>query len=53
MADSRTIEQFHADRESGHGCPETDGGPHYFAFVDPSVDGRVCIDCFTPEFEAR
>lgn len=41
----RTIAQFHATRESGRGCPETDGGPHYFAFIDPSRDNRVCIDC--------
>jgi hypothetical protein len=42
--DNRTIEQFHADRESGTGCPETDGGPHYFAFLGP-FDYRSCIDC--------
>lgn len=47
--DGRTIEEFHATRESDTGCPETDGGPHYFAFIDPSVDGRVCIDCGEPE----
>ena len=47
--DNRTIEQFHATRERGHGCTETDGGPHYFAFVDPAIDGRVCIDCWKPE----
>lgn len=49
MTDNRTIEQFHADRESGTGCPEANGGPHYFAFIDSSVDGRVCIDCGEPE----
>lgn len=45
----RTIAQFHASRESGEGCPETDGGPHYFAFLDLSVDHRICIDCGEPE----
>lgn len=29
----------------GTGCPETDGGPHYFAHIDPQYDGRICIDC--------
>lgn len=46
---NRTIADYHATRESGSGCPETDGGPHYFAFIDPSRDGRVCIDCGAPE----
>ena len=45
----RTIDQYHASRESGTGCPETEGGPHYFAFIDPSQDGRICIDCGEPE----
>jgi hypothetical protein len=49
MSNDRTIAEFHATRESGKGCPETDGGPHYFAFIDPSFDGRVCIDCGAPE----
>jgi hypothetical protein len=47
--DGRTIEEFHASRESGSGCPETDGGPHYFAFIVPNADGRFCIDCGEPE----
>lgn len=45
----RTIEDFHATRESGEGCPEVDGGPHYFAFIDQTVDYRICIDCGAPE----
>jgi hypothetical protein len=49
MSTDRTIEDFHATRESGSGCPETDGGAHYFAFLDPNVDERICIDCGAPE----
>lgn len=49
MTEPRTIEQFHAARESGSGCPEAEGGPHYFAFLDLTVDYRVCIDCGAPE----
>ena len=45
----RTIADFHATRESGSGCPETNGGRHYFAFIDPQFDGRICIDCAHPE----
>jgi hypothetical protein len=45
----RSIEEFHRTRESGSGCPETDGGPHYFAFIDSNNDGRICIDCGAPE----
>jgi len=26
-----------------------DIGTHYFAFIDPMVDGRICIDCGEPE----
>lgn len=51
--DKRTIEEFHVTREGGKGCPETDGGAHYFAFIDPSVDYRICIDCAAPEFAAE
>lgn len=40
-----SIDKFHAQRTSGFGCPETDGGPHYFAFIDPSSEVRICIDC--------
>ncbi len=46
------IARYHASRESGSGCPETNGGPHYFAFIDPSIDGRSCIDCGEPEGDA-
>lgn len=46
---SRTIENYHATRESGSGCPETNGGAHYFAFLDPNLDYRICIDCGAPE----
>lgn len=35
----------------GSGCPEVDGGPHYFAYIDPSRDVRICIDCGEPEQE--
>lgn len=49
--DERSIEQFHADRESGTGCPDADGGPHYFAFIGPNFDRRFCIDCGEPEPE--
>jgi len=45
----RTIADFHATRESGSGCPETDGGAHYFIFADPQLDGRSCMDCGEPE----
>ncbi len=45
----QTIEGFHATRESGSGCPETDGGPHYFAFLDSNHNERICIDCGAPE----
>lgn len=45
MSEQRSIADFHATRESGEGCPEVDGGPHYFAFLDPSVAWRICIDC--------
>ena len=43
--DDRTVSDFHATRVSGSGCPETAGGPHYYAFIDPTVDYRMCIDC--------
>jgi len=45
----RSIADFHATRQSGRGCPEVDGGPHYFAFLDPRAPGRICIDCGEPE----
>lgn len=51
MAD-RTIEDFHATRESGSGCPETEGGPHYFTFalgMGPDPERRYCMDCGEPE----
>jgi hypothetical protein len=51
MNSDRTIPQFHATRESGSGCPETSGGAHYFAFIDPSLDSRLCIDCGEPELK--
>ena len=47
MNDNRTIKEFHTTRESGSGCPETDGGPHYYAFLDDN--GRSCIDCGAKE----
>jgi hypothetical protein len=46
--DHRTIAEFHATRESGSGCPGSDGGPHYFAFQGRD-DYRSCIDCGEPE----
>lgn len=30
------------------GCPEVDGGPHFFAHYG-AFDGRVCLDCGAPE----
>ena len=48
MTDDRTIAEYHATRESGPGCPEADGGPHYFAFLG-DLDTRSCIDCGAPE----
>lgn len=35
--------------EGGSGCPAAEGGPHYFAYLDPSIDCRICIDCGEPE----
>jgi len=35
--------------EGGIGCPETDGGPHYFAWIADDRDNRVCIDCGADE----
>lgn len=51
--DERTIAEHHATREAGTGCPGTDGGPHYFAYIDDSVDHRICIDCGTPEVSTQ
>lgn len=45
----RSIEEHHRDRESGGHCIEAGGGPHYFAYIDPTQDGRICIDCGAPE----
>jgi hypothetical protein len=45
----RSIWDLHVTRESGSGCPDTDGGAHYFAFLDPSAEGLQCIDCGAPE----
>ena len=47
----RTIEEHHRDRESGTGCPEVDGGPHYFAYLGMEPGARSCIDCGAPEPE--
>ena len=49
----RTIADFHATRESGSGCPETDGGAHYFIFADPQLDGRTCMGCGEPELYGK
>ena len=35
--------------EGGSGCPDADGGPHYYAHIDPEQVGRICIDCGAPE----
>jgi hypothetical protein len=43
------ITPYHQTREGGLGCPENEGGPHYFAFIDPNAKGRICIDCGMPE----
>lgn len=37
--------------EGGAGCPEVDGGPHYFAWLIPGRDNRICIDCGADEQE--
>ena len=52
MTEKRTIDDYHRTRESGTGCPETNGGPHYFAHIAPPYDKRICIDCGEPEPEA-
>lgn len=49
MANHRPIEDYHQKRESGSGCPEANGGSHFFAFSDPNATGRTCIDCGAPE----
>lgn len=43
------ITHYHQTREGGLGCSENEGGPHYFAFIDPNANGRICIDCGMPE----
>lgn len=53
MSDQRTIAQFHASRVSGSGCPDDPNGKHYFAFIDPDSDGRICIDCGAAEPAVR
>ena len=47
MSDYRTIEEMHAARESGSGCPGVADGRHYFAFLDGNI--RFCIDCGAEE----
>ena len=50
MSDNRSIDDYHRTRVSGAGCPETDGGPHYFAFGgDGNYEYRSCIDCGEPK----
>lgn len=49
MTEHRTIEDYHRTRQSGTGCPEVDGGPHYFAHIEPGFTRRICIDCGEPE----
>lgn len=39
-------------KESGTGCPRTDGGPHYFIWDSRASDERVCMDCGTGEKES-
>jgi hypothetical protein len=52
MTEDRSIADYHATRISGSGCPADDNGNHYFAFIDPERDGRICIDCGAPEDES-
>lgn len=33
----------------GQGCPEADGGLHYYAYIDPAQECRICIDCGAPD----
>lgn len=33
------------NHEGGTGCPETEGGPHYFAYIAFDRNNRICIDC--------
>ncbi|QDB74786.1 hypothetical protein KNU56_gp09 [Gordonia phage Arri] len=35
----------------GSGCPDDEQGRHYFAYIDPNQDCRICIDCGAPETE--
>jgi len=53
MSDNRSIGEFHESRVSGSGCPGDENGRHYFAFIDPLVNGRLCIDCGEPEGETK
>lgn len=43
--DPRRAQLNICQHEGGTGCPETSGGVHYFAHVDPQYDGQICIDC--------
>jgi len=51
VSEKRTLDDYHRTRESGTGCPEVEGGPHYFAFIYPPYGKRNCIDCGAPETE--
>ena len=60
MMDDRSVADFHTTRVSGSGCPETKDGPHYYVFIDPTLDYRMCMDCGdlevvapAPDTEAR
>jgi hypothetical protein len=38
------------DRHSGgSGCPETNGGPHFYVWLYPYGKTRTCLDCGAKE----
>jgi hypothetical protein len=36
-------------KAGGTGCPETNGGAHYFIYMEPDYEKRHCMDCGAPE----
>lgn len=43
---------FACSHEGGTGCPDDESGRHYYAHIDPSIDGRICIDCGSIEVKS-